>query len=155
MLKYLIIFIIWCRVQKPPTLIPTDCFVLRTITILPNIRISWDYHIGIILLCKTLFINKKILTQFLYWILFILWQRFFGWQSRFSGIFWRCGLFLCNNKQIPINIRIGKCKFYLSIHFSTKYLHSMLCSIHLFCYFFRFIRDKFASDLYKRKTIFW
>ena len=27
-----------------PTLMPTDCFVLRTSTILPNIRISWDYH---------------------------------------------------------------------------------------------------------------
>ena len=28
----------------PPTLMPTDCSVLRTPTILPNIRISWDYH---------------------------------------------------------------------------------------------------------------
>ena len=35
---------IWCRGQKPPTLMPTDCSVLRTPTILPNIRISWDYH---------------------------------------------------------------------------------------------------------------
>ena len=34
----------WCRGQKPPTLMPTDCSVLRTPTILPNIRISWDYH---------------------------------------------------------------------------------------------------------------
>ncbi len=33
-----------CRGQKPPTLMPTDCSVLRTPTILPNIRISWDYH---------------------------------------------------------------------------------------------------------------
>ena len=23
---------------------PTDCSVLRTLTILPSIRISWDYH---------------------------------------------------------------------------------------------------------------
>ena len=30
--------------SKPPTLMPTDCSVLRTPTILPNIRISWDYH---------------------------------------------------------------------------------------------------------------
>nr|DAM48236.1 MAG TPA: hypothetical protein [Caudoviricetes sp.] len=25
-------------------MIPTNCSVLRTPTILPNIRISWDYH---------------------------------------------------------------------------------------------------------------
>ena len=31
-------------VKSPPTLIPTNCSVLRTPTILPNIRISWDYH---------------------------------------------------------------------------------------------------------------
>ena len=30
--------------EQPPTLMPTDCSVLRTPTILPNIRISWDYH---------------------------------------------------------------------------------------------------------------
>ena len=66
-------------------------------------------------------------------------------------LFWdicRCGLF-CNNKQIPINIRIGKCKFNLSIHFSTKYLHYMLCGIPSLLLFFRFIRDKFAADLTK------
>ena len=34
----------YIRTQKPPTLMPTDCSVLRTPTILPNIRISWDYH---------------------------------------------------------------------------------------------------------------
>ena len=34
----------WCRGQKPPTLMPTDCSVLRTPTILPDSRISWDYH---------------------------------------------------------------------------------------------------------------
>ena len=27
--------------SKPPTMMPTDCFVLRTPTILPAIRISW------------------------------------------------------------------------------------------------------------------
>ncbi len=27
---------------------PTDCSVLRTLTILPSIRISWDYHSYII-----------------------------------------------------------------------------------------------------------
>ena len=32
----------WCWGQKPPTMIPTDCFVLCTPTILPDIRISWD-----------------------------------------------------------------------------------------------------------------
>ncbi len=48
--KYIIIFdikdIIHNEVggKSPPTLIPTDCSVLRTPTILPNIRISWDYH---------------------------------------------------------------------------------------------------------------
>ncbi|EDY33422.1 hypothetical protein RUMLAC_00802 [[Ruminococcus] lactaris ATCC 29176] len=36
--------IIRCQGQKSPTLMPTDCSVLRTPTILPNIRISWDYH---------------------------------------------------------------------------------------------------------------
>ena len=30
-----------CRGQKPPTMIPTDCYALRAPTILPNIRISW------------------------------------------------------------------------------------------------------------------
>ena len=35
------IMIRWCWGQKPPTMMPTDCFVLRTPTILPAIRISW------------------------------------------------------------------------------------------------------------------
>ena len=30
-----------CWGQKSPTMMPTDCFVLRTPTILPAIRISW------------------------------------------------------------------------------------------------------------------
>ena len=30
-----------CWGQNPPTMMPTDCFVLRTPTILPAIRISW------------------------------------------------------------------------------------------------------------------
>ena len=25
-------------------MMPTNCSVLRTLTILPNIRLSWDYH---------------------------------------------------------------------------------------------------------------
>ena len=33
--------ILRCWGQKPPTMMPTDCFVLRTPTILPAIRISW------------------------------------------------------------------------------------------------------------------
>ena len=33
-----------CRGHKPPTMMPTDCSVLRTLTILPNIRISRDIH---------------------------------------------------------------------------------------------------------------
>ena len=42
-----------CRGQKPPTMIPTDCYALRAPTILPNIRISWCLrptfyaHIGV------------------------------------------------------------------------------------------------------------
>ena len=35
---------LWCRGQKPPTLMPADCSVLRTPTILPDSRISWDYY---------------------------------------------------------------------------------------------------------------
>ena len=30
--------------SKAPDLMPTNYFMLRTPTILPNIRISWDYH---------------------------------------------------------------------------------------------------------------
>ena len=30
--------------QKPPTLMPTDCPCYALPLILPNIRISWDYH---------------------------------------------------------------------------------------------------------------
>ena len=29
---------------KAPTIMPADCSVLRTSTIRPNIRISWDIH---------------------------------------------------------------------------------------------------------------
>ena len=36
--------ILRCWGQKPPTMMPTDCSVLRTPTILPNIRISWDIY---------------------------------------------------------------------------------------------------------------
>ena len=35
---------IWCWGQKPPTAMLTDCSVLRTPTISPNIRISWNIH---------------------------------------------------------------------------------------------------------------
>ena len=63
--------------SKAPTLIPTDCFVLRTTTILPNIRISWDYHPTFMPLCFLLyagycsFFNRRtiflaILTTFCY-----------------------------------------------------------------------------------------
>ena len=33
-----------CECQKSPTMMPTDCSVRCTSTILPSIRISWDYH---------------------------------------------------------------------------------------------------------------
>ena len=33
-----------CECQKSPTMMPTDCSVRCTPTILPSIRISWDYH---------------------------------------------------------------------------------------------------------------
>src|SRR5699024_2010790 len=38
------VFPIRCLGQKPPTALPADCSVLRTLTILSNIRISWDSH---------------------------------------------------------------------------------------------------------------
>ena len=37
--------------ERPPTMIPTDRYVLRTLTILPNIRISWEIHPTFMLIC--------------------------------------------------------------------------------------------------------
>ena len=37
--------------ERPPTMIPTDRYVLRTLAILPNIRISWDIHPTFMLIC--------------------------------------------------------------------------------------------------------
>ena len=76
-LNFIIYLLYRCRGKKPPTLIPTNCFVLRTTTILPNIRISWNYHPSFMLLCLLLyagycsFFNRRtiflaILTTFCY-----------------------------------------------------------------------------------------
>ena len=43
---------------------------------------------------------------------------------------------------VPLVARAGR-----TVHLTAK-------ATELICYFFRFIRDKFAADLYKRKAIF-
>ena len=68
---------IWCRGQKPPTLMPTDCSVLRTPTILPNIRISWDYHPTFML------ISGRVLRSFTH-----LWASSCGLRPFDPGIFY-------------------------------------------------------------------
>ena len=42
--KYSDLFISRCWGQKPTTMIPTDCYVLWTQTILPNICIIYNYY---------------------------------------------------------------------------------------------------------------
>ena len=66
----------WCRGQKPPTLMPADCSVLRTPTILPNIRISWDYHPTFML------ISGRVLRSFTH-----LWASLCRLRPFDSGIF--------------------------------------------------------------------
>ena len=54
-------------------MMPTDCSVLRTITILPNIRISWNYHPTFMLLCLLLYYTQDIAPfsiEELYFLLF-------------------------------------------------------------------------------------
>ena len=115
---HIITIIIWCRGQKPPTLMPTDCSVLRTPTILPNIRISWDYHPTFML------ISGRVLRSFAH-----LWASSCGLRPFDPGII----IMLHTNKRSCVlffstQLRIILLGFYFhnqhSLPFEQNFLHS-------------------------------
>ena len=52
--------------SKAPTLMSTDCYVLRTPTILPNIRISWDYHPTFMLISGRVLVFHPLMSKLMW-----------------------------------------------------------------------------------------